>query len=157
MDDEQGYRAIKPYGDLGGVFLLDRKSYRIYRIYTVTVAAVAFLIGNWLLLSPTPPADAWPSFWALLALGFYIHYRIVRSGRRQWIDPETPRNKSSGYSIVVFWLQQVAGWFLLIFASYAIWISLSRRGEVHVYEFTLLAIGAASIVGAFASRNRRAK
>ena len=155
MDDEQDYRAIKPYGDWGGVFVVNRKTYRIYRVYNAAFIAAALVAGNWILLDRTRPAYAWPLFWALCALAFYIKHRIVSSGKRGWANAQAPGNQSS--RIVGFWLAQIAGWFLIAFAALAIWRDIALRGEIHIYEFPLLAIGAASIAAAFASRNRRAK
>ncbi|HWE74620.1 MAG TPA: hypothetical protein VG328_15775 [Stellaceae bacterium] len=153
MGDEQNdYRAVKPYGDLGGWFFLNRKTYRLYRVYTLTITLVGFVLGNWLLFNPTRPADAWPSFWVLFALALYIQYRIVKTGRRRPAHPEQS-TKTTRYRAISLWLSQIAGWFLLALAALAIWRDISTRGEVHVYEFTLLLVGLASIVIGFKSRN----
>lgn len=157
MDDEPEYRAVRPYGDWGGVFVLNRKIYRLYRIYKAALFAVMLIAGNWLLLYRARPAYAWPLFWVLVALAFYIQHRIVSSGKSRAANWQGSSDNASGYSVVGFWLAQIGGWFLIAFASLAIAGDFIFRGEIHAYEFPLLLIGAASVVGTFASRKRKAK
>lgn len=81
-DDKNVLHPIKPYGELGGWFYLDDRTFRLYHRYTWVATALGIVIAAWLFTHPRLPRDTWPSFWVAILLVAYGQYRIVRSGRK---------------------------------------------------------------------------
>jgi len=145
-DNQNELHPIRPYGDLGGWFYLDDRTFRLYRVYTWAATILGVVISAWLFTHPQVPRDTWPSFWAAILITAYGQYRIVRRGRKSWEKQEQPRGKKTrSYSIVRFCIAQIAGWFLIIFDVLSIWADITRNHEVHAYQFILAFLGIAVI------------
>ena len=155
-DNSDGHEVheVRPYGNLGGSFYLDKRTYRFYRAYTAVATTILLVVGAWLLSHDDLPRDTWPSVWVAIAIVAYGQYRIVNSGRRE-IANAKPQRPQRGYSALRFWPVLITGCFLLAFTSLSLWADITRNHEVHAYEFDLLLVAAIGFWAASMERRRK--